>query len=296
MRVKFMLFSIERANRINRRFLWIGEKLSDLFYSLKYDLHLAGIKIDPEKYLTAAFFSALTYFAIFFALFSALFFARSQQLDGSLFLNALFFGLIFGFVFFLLHVFYPRIIAKNLARTIDNNLLFAVKSMYVQVCSGISLYNTLVYVAKSGYVGVSEEFEYVVKEINSGESEAKALEKMAIKTSSEHLKKTCWQLLSAIRSGASVKGALQSIVAMLVKEQERAIRDYSSELNVWVLMYMLFAAAIPSLGLTFIVILSSLAGASIGQHTIVFIIMVSFAIQLSIIGFVKSRIPKVFLT
>ncbi|MEM4662697.1 MAG: type II secretion system F family protein [Candidatus Diapherotrites archaeon] len=294
MRVKFMLFSIERANKINRRFLWIGEQLKDVFYTLKYDLNRAGLKISPERYITAAFFSALVYFLLFFSLFLLLLFLRSQVFDVALMVQSFAFGTVFAIVFFMLHVFYPRILTNNHARIIDDHLLFAAKSMYVQVCSGISLYNAMVHVAKSKYPGVSDEFELATKEINAGESEAKAIEKMALRTSSEHLRKVCWQLLSSIRSGASIKGALQSIVNMLVKDQERAIRDYTAELNVWVLMYMLFAAAIPSLGLTFLVILSSLAGASVGPPTIVFVVAISFAIQLSIIGFVKSRVPKVF--
>jgi len=295
MRVRLMLFSIERAGRINRRFVWIGKRLSGLFFRLKYDLPNAGIEIEAEKYLTASFFSALAYFALFFFLFYFLLFARDRAFLPQNAMFALMIGIAFFLVFFLLHIFYPKIMSQKLASSIDNSLLFALKSMYIQVTSGISLYEAMVNVSKSDYGVVSQEFAGVVRDISSGESEPKALEKLALKTKSGHLKKTCWQLLNSIRSGASVQGALQSIVSVLTREQERAIKNYAAELNMWILMYLLLAAAIPTLGVTFLVILSSMGGASVGPEHIVTIVIAGFMIQVILIGFVKNRVPKVFL-
>ncbi len=295
MRVRLMLFSIERARNINRRFIWIGEKLSGVFFKLKYDLGNAGIEIEAEKYLTASFFSALAYFAMFFLLFFGLMFVRDGAVLPQNTLFSLGVGTAFFFVFFMLHVFYPKIMSQKIASSIDNSLLFALKSMYIQVTSGVSLYESMVNVSKSDYGVVSKEFGEVVRDISSGESEPKALEKLALKTKSEHLKKTCWQLLNSIRSGASVQGSLQSIVNVLTREQERAIKNYAAELNMWILMYLLLAAAIPTLGVTFLVILSSMGGASVGPEHIVTIVIGAFVIQVILIGFVKNRVPKVFL-
>lgn len=294
MRVRLMLFSIERAKKINRHFLWIGNRLSRIFFGLKYDLPNAGIRIDAKKYLTAAFFSALAYFAMFFFLFYFLLLARDHAVLPQNTLFALAVGTVFFIVFFLLHIFYPKIISQKIASSIDNTLLFALKSMYIQVTSGISLYEAMVNVSKSGYGIVSEEFGGVVKDISVGESEPKALEKLALKTKSEHLRKTCWQLLNSIRSGASVQGALQSIVEVLTRNQERSIKNYAAELNMWILMYLLLAAAIPTLGITFLVILSSMGGASVGPEHIITVIIGAFLIQVILIGFVKNRVPRVF--
>ncbi len=294
MRVKFLLFSIEKAQKINPRFEWIGRKLSKLFISTKYNLTSAGLEIEAEKYLTACFFSALVYFVVFFLLFFTLFFLRDHAFIPKNALLAFVFGLVFFFVFFLLHVIYPKIMSQKLATSIDNSLLFALKSMYIQVTSGISLYMAMINVSQSDYGVVSKEFGKVVREISAGESEPKALEKLALKTNSEHLKKTCWQLLNSIRSGASVQGALQSIVLMLTREQERAIKNYAAELNMWILMYLLLAAAIPTLGVTFLVILSTIGNASVGPEHIILIVLAAFAIQIILIGFVKNRAPRVF--
>jgi len=289
-----MLYSIERAQNINRHFVWIGEKLSALFFNVKYSLNQADIEISPEKYMTAAFFSALVYGTVFFFLFYGVMFLK----DGAILVENSILSAVIGFVFFavffMLHVIYPGIMAKNYASGIDQSLLFALKSMLIQVTSGVSMFNAMVNISKANYGVVSKEFAELTKEVSAGESEAKALEKMAMRTKSDYLRKTTWQLLTSLRSGSSLKGALGSIVQTLSNRQARAIKDYAAELNLWILLYLLLAAAVPTLGITFLVILSALGGASIGPEYVIFAVFGAFLMQIVLIGFVRSRIPKVF--
>lgn len=289
-----MLYSIERANNINRKFVWIGERLKGIFANLKYNLQQVDIRILPEKYLTAAFFSALVYGIIFFFVFYALFFFRNSEISPQNSLLSFLIGFAFFCIFFLLHVLYPGIMAKNYAKSIDQKLIFALKSMLIQVNSGVSLFDALVNISRSNYGTVSREFKALTKNISSGESETKALEKLALKTKSDYLKKTTWQLVSSIKSGASLQKALGSIVANLASQQTREIKNYAAELNLWILMYLLLAAAVPTLGITFLVILSSLGGAAIGPEHVLLIVFGSFAIQMVLIGFVKNKAPQVF--
>lgn len=294
MKLRFLLFSAKRANNINRHFIWIGERLDKIFFNVKYDLAKANIEITPERYLTAAFLSALAYGTIFFFAFYFLLFFRDNLINSE---NTVFSGIIgFGFfiIFFTLHLVYPRLISRHYATGIDQGLLFALKSMLIQVSSGVSLFNAMVTVSNANYEIISKEFEKVVKDVSAGESEAKALEKLALKTKSEYLKKTSWQILTSLRSGASLEGALSSVVQMLSNQQLRAIRTYAGELNFWILMYLLFAAALPTLGITFMVILSTMGGASVGPEHIFLMVFGAAAMQIILIGFVKTRIPKVY--
>src|SRR3989338_4167408 len=138
-----MLFSIERANKINRHFIWIGERLSGIFYKTQYDLRKARIDIPAERYFTAAFFSALVYGIIFFGLFFALQYARDRAFSPELALFSIAAG-IAGFASFLvLHASYPGIMAANVASGIDDALLFALKNILIQVKSGVSLYEAM---------------------------------------------------------------------------------------------------------------------------------------------------------
>ncbi|PIN84781.1 MAG: hypothetical protein COV47_05595 [Candidatus Diapherotrites archaeon CG11_big_fil_rev_8_21_14_0_20_37_9] len=294
MQIKFMLFSLERINKMNRKFIWIGERLSRVFYNLKYDLYKANVDTSAERYLTASFFSAAIYGILFFSFFYALFFMRDGEILADNSIIATLFGLIFFIVFFALHLVYPKIIAQKYSSGIDQSLLFALNSMLIQVSSGVSLFDAMSNVSKSNYGNVSGEFGKVVKDINSGESEARALEKLAVKTNSEYMKKIIWQLITALRSGASLKGSLETVVQLLNRLQLRAIKNYAAELNMWILLYLMLAAAIPTIGITFLVILSAMAGASVGPETIILFILFAGAMQVMLIGFVKTRVPKVY--
>jgi len=295
MRIMFLLYSIEAVNKINRKFIWIGHRLSHFVPSLALDLDRAGVKASSEKYLTAAFFSAILYGLLSFSFFYFLFFIRDNVItnDNSIISAGL--GIVFFFVFLFLHIIYPGIIANKYAAGIDQSLMFALKSMLIQVTSGVSLFNAMVNVSKSNYGAVSAEFGDVVKEISSGVSETKALEKLALRTKSEYLKKTSWQLLTSLRSGASLKGALATVVDSLNNQHMRAIKDYAAELNLWILLYLLLAAAIPTMGVTFLVIMSAMAGLNIGPSAVIAIIVGAGLMQIVLIGFVKTRIPKVYL-
>lgn len=295
MRVRFLIYSIDRAKQIDRRFIGIGKSLSRLFYKLKYDLGRADLDIDDSTYLTATFFSALAYFILAFLFILGLLYIKEGIFQQEHVLYSGAGAIAFYLFFFFLHLIYPGIMAKSYAAGIDRSLIFALKSMLIQISSGISLYDSMVNVSRAKYGTVSKEFKNVVQDISAGESEASALEKLALKTKSEHLKKTSWQLLSSLRSGASLEGALGSVVETLTNYQRRAIRNYASELNLWILMYLLFAAAIPTLGITFLVVLGALGGTVIEPMNIITIAVAAFLVQVVLIGFVKTRIPKGYL-
>jgi len=295
LRIKFLIYSVEGANKINRRFVWIGQFLNKVFINVKYDLDKANIPINSEKYITASFFSAVVYGLISFLFFYFLFFARDGVFTAENSILSALIGVVFTGLFFMLHLAYPSIMSKNYAAGIDNSLIFALNNMLIQVSSGVSLFSAMSNVSKFNYGNVSKEFENVVKDVSSGESEAKAIEKLALKTRSEYLKKISWQLLTSLRSGASLKGSLSTVVSALNAMQIRAIKNYAGELSMLILMYLMIAAAIPTLGITFLVILSSMGGASIGPDAVISVIIGAAIMQIVLIGFIKTRVPKVYL-
>ena len=146
---------------------------------------------------------------------------------------------------------------KLRAELIEKNLVFALKDLSIQITSGVPTYNAFVNVAKSNYGSISKEFENIAKNVNSSVPLSKALEESAIKSGSEYYKKTMWQLINTMRAGASLKGALKTIINELSLDQKTKIKSYAQELNLWSLIYLLFAVAIPTIGLTLIIILSN---------------------------------------
>jgi flagellar protein FlaJ len=289
-RLKFLLFSSESAGKFHSGFLWVGILLEKIFPSTRVDLENAEVGIPAKNFLTACFFSSLFYGFLFFLL--SIILGIFSGNTG--FFYSLAAGLVFFALFLFITAFSPKITAMQLAVEIDRNLVLALRSILVQITSGSSLYDAMVSVAKSKYGIVSSQFNKVIQSINSGDSEVEALEKIALNSRSEYLSRACWQILTSLRSGSSLAGSVSSVIDLLLSEQERGIKNYSSELNLFVLLYLLFAAAVPTLGVTFMVVFSSLGGTAVGQAEILEIVALAFIIQVVLIGFVKSRTPKVF--
>ncbi len=295
MRVRFMLLTIEQANRLPSRVVGISRMVSRIFPSLEQTLHVAGLNVSLDNYMAAALISSIGY-GLFFALFigGLAWFSTGMIIEGVRL--AVVSGLCAWLGSFVIHLIYPRILAQQKAAGVDEGLMYALRSLQIQVNSGVSLYDALTNVAKSGYGSVSMEFEKVVQEINAGVNEATALERLALRTDSQFLRKTIWQLVTSIRTGSPLTSTLQSIMATLTEYQSRAIKTYSAELNMWILMYLLIAAALPTIGITFMVILSSIGGSSITPDTIFYTLGGAFIVQLILIGLIRSRTPRGYST
>ncbi|MEI7961599.1 MAG: type II secretion system F family protein [archaeon] len=288
-----MLYSIENAKRLSDKYLFIGRFLSKIIFALKYDLQKAEITIDVERYCLASLISAIIY-GVMFIFVGMAFGTIITRTFGIMTIAMMLLSGIGAFSLMLLfHLFYPKLASGQLATMVDQDLLFALRAMLIQLSSGISLFETMKNISKSNYGQVSTEFAVVIKDMTSGVSETAALEKLAFRTKSEILKKTIWQIITTMRSGGSIINALNSQVEALVAQQMDTIKSYSAELNLWTLVYLMIAAAMPSLGITFLVIASSVGGSGIGPEAVLLIVVLSLAVQVAMIFLIRSKVPKV---
>jgi flagellar protein FlaJ len=288
-----MLVTIEQANRLPSLLIAIGRRMEKFFPSMESKLELAHIRTRVENYFGAVILSAFVYAVIFGVILGVIgYFAPAFGGARGLIQLGIVGSLVSFLGAFLLHLIYPGIMAQQYSTGIDTGLAFAIKSLLIQVNSGVSLYDSMTNVAKSGYGKISEEFEKVVQEINAGMTEATALERLALRTESTFLKKMVWQLVTSIRAGSSVNAALESIMETLTEYQSRNIKNYAAELNMWILLYLLVAAALPTIGITFMVILSAIGGSDISEETIFMTVGLAFVIQIVLIGFIGTRAPK----
>ena len=292
-RVPLMLISIRSARNFGRQFKGLGRKLTGLYPSVKYDLLNAHIELEPENFMVAAFFSALIWASAFgiFAKVIVAFHGLPEPLQ-----TAAPLGMALGFflIFFLLHIFYPKIIAKNIADAIDRDLVFAVRDMLIQVSSGVPVYSAMENIAEGNYAEVSQAFKAAVQDVRAGISMIRALENMALKSQSVFLKKTCWQMITTIRSGANVTIALRSIVAMLLAYHFNLIKLYNAELNFMVLIYLLISAVVPTLGVTVLIIFSVFGILGVTPELFAGIVAISFIFQIIMIGYIHTRRPRVY--
>ncbi|MFH0961962.1 MAG: type II secretion system F family protein [archaeon] len=288
----FFILKPKTCARIMRSVIGISYSLSEILPSVKYDLEENGL--EPGEYMSAAIVNTLIFSALIFSAVS--FFGYYK----GLFESALDFVKITGVptlvVFFSLlgfFLYYPKMLLLKSAEMLDKDLVFALKDLLLQIDSGVSLFDGLVNISRADYGSVSDEFRTVVQDINTGMPEDKALEKLAIKTESEFLKKSLWQIVTALRSGSGAQKALESVLLVLEKNQRDQIKAYTQELNLWSMMYMVFAVAVPGLGTTILIIMSTFAGVEINET--IFLVMIGSCVfvELVIIGFIKVRRPTV---
>lgn len=289
--VPFLIITPKIAQRLKRLRIF-GKKLVKLVPRIKHDLRHAGLECQDHAYMIAAFLSSVFLSILFFALFFALSYAQDNPMEKTIYLSVL-----SGTGMFLLLLFifakYPSIISRKIAGDIDKHLIFAIKDLLLHTSSGSSLFNAMLSVSEAGYGRISKEFENVAREIHSGTPTDKALENLVTRTDSEYLKKVIWQLINTLRSGGNLRIALNNIVADLTSMQRANIVNYANELNLWSLVYMLFAVAAPTIGMTMMIILSSFADVGVNEIVLVGFVFLTLVIQIVIIGFIKARRPMV---
>jgi flagellar protein FlaJ len=290
-KIPFLPLPYEKVRKITNHFLGLGEGLSAMFPSLEFDLEQSGFEITPRRWMSIAFFAFIFYFILIFALLFTVTIAAKIQIYRALNVSV-FAGLGIGLGSFFFLSFYPKLSARKKVNSIEKNLPYVLHHILVQVRSGVPLYNTLVSIAKSNYGILSKEMRMVVNEINTGKSEAEALEKITRETPSFFFRRVMWQMVNALKSGADIGMTMDEIVDNLSVEQRVSIKKYGAQLNPLALMYMLFAVIFPTLGITFLLVLASFTGISFNiEMVMIGIIGILVIFQFMFIGLIKTRRP-----
>ncbi len=293
MAIALMLIPMPLAEQLAVRFRGIATRLSSFYPGLQYDLTNAHIPQSPEVYAFAAGLSALVWALM--GLFFAVLFVVVRKVTGPLMILAPFLGMfIMWLLFYVLLLYYPRMLARSVASKIDRGLLFATRDMLIQISSGIPLFQVLSNVADGDYGQVSSEMKKTVNEVRAGTPLSTALEDMALRSQSKYLKKTIWQLITAMRSGSDLTNALKGIIKLLVDAQLRSVKAYNAELNFIVLIYLLVAAVLPTVGTTVLVIFSVFGVLGVTPEIYTALVVGGMVIQCVIIGYVSMRRPKLY--
>jgi len=274
-------------------------------------LEVIGSDVEKGEYVAVSIANALAWALIIFLLLFALSYAKGtitlketggEGLEELSFLGGLedlvdasrwviIGSMLAFFVFFSLFSYYPRILARKIVEDVDKDLVYALKDLLLQISSGVPLFDAMVNISKSGYGVISKEFRRTVQDINAGEMQERALEKMALRTESEFLRRTIRQILTALKSGASLQAALKSVIKNLQQFQYSQVKSYTYELNLWVLLFIIISVAVPSLGITLLVVLSTFGGVSIDEGFILGLVAFCIFCEVALVEFIKSRRP-----
>jgi len=277
-----------------RMFSQLSDTLSPYFSEIRLDFKRARIKTSIQEYISIAIFTSFLVFIceivllsyIFGLIFQSFLFGFITAFTASIFLSV---------VFFLAFVNYPKVMIKEKAKKIDNNLPFAALYLATIAGSKLPLHRTLQVFSKfSRYGSVTDEVTRITSEMDAfGIDVNTALERAVERTPSKNLKELLWGILSVSRSGGDVDIYLKEKAKTFVAEYRRKIYEFSHQLSIFIEVYITAVV----LGAVFFTILTSImSGIAGGAGNIIilqFILIFIFIplISLAFIILIKAMTP-----
>ncbi|MBM3309283.1 MAG: hypothetical protein FJY77_03430, partial [Candidatus Altiarchaeales archaeon] len=144
---------------LSRIFLNIGNLLSKMFPYMELTLKQAGITEDYELNSRGYFALTLTASLLVFLLTTtsiAVVFMAGKKPD---YMTSSIIGIIVGLVVFIYMTAYPTSIVNKRVKYVERNLLFALRSILVQIRSGVPIFNSFVSIANGDYGPISTELK-----------------------------------------------------------------------------------------------------------------------------------------
>lgn len=181
-------------------------------------------------------------------------------------------------------VFYNFLMMKikakviRLQKDVDKDVLFAGRYLLVKLNSGQPLINAIIDASRS-YGVANTYFKEIVREIELGKPLEKALQEASENSPSEKFRKILFQISNALRIGIDVTDFLEATLNEIADQQIIEIKRYGKKLSSVTLFYMLGGVVLPSLGLTILIVVSSLAGISIDMNAFFVILFFLTALQ-----------------
>ncbi|MFH1331780.1 MAG: type II secretion system F family protein [archaeon] len=277
--------------RFSRLFIGFAYSLKPFFPFLGLNLRQAGIRFDVREYLAMCVASSFVFFIFGSTFISLLVFFASFE-------TPIVVGLTVGFIFsafvFVQQISYPGILSRKKVRSLEQNLLPALQNMLIQLNSGVPTFNILVNIASGDYGEVSKEFARAVKEINAGRPQVEVLEELASDNPSTLFRRTIWQVVNGMKAGSDMARVINDIINRLSEQQLIQIQNYGGQLSPLAMFYMLVAVIVPSLSVTFIIILSSFISLGEAVTKLMFWGLFIFVVflQVMFMGIIKSRRPN----
>lgn len=232
-------------------FLRFSSNAGKMFPTLSYSLKQAELGLNEKEYVAIIYFLVIAYSLILGITTTLL---LSRMTEDFLVLGAGT-GLFVGAMVFVQLIMYPQLLLRKRVRTVEKNLVFALRAILVQIKSGVSLFDSMTMVARGDYGAISTEFQKAIDEINTGTPEQEALEALGERNPSPYLRKAIWQIVNGMNAGADISDVLGETVRSMIREQNLAITKYGSQLRVLSLMYMMIGVIMPALGVTLLIIL-----------------------------------------
>jgi len=288
---------IPLLQQISEKVLPFGASIARSLPYLKLELEQSDLGMEAEEYISMGLIVAVFHFFLWGILLSLLLVVAVQQ--GLIAVELPFavgLGIGLGFVFAVLVLFqvsqFPKVLIGKKIRDLEQNLIFGLRTITVQIRSGVSLFNALSLVSDGKYGALSSEFRKTIDEINTGMPEEDALQRSAMRNPSLFYRRAIWQIVNGMKAGADITKVLSELVHSMTKEQVLQIKKYGASLRLLSLVYMMLGVIIPALGLTFMIILSTFPQIPITPELLWGFMGFLILAQFMFVGFVKSKRPS----
>jgi flagellar protein FlaJ len=160
-------------------------------------------------------------------------------------------------VIYFMGMMYPESISKKKIREIESNLVFALRTLLVEIKSGVSLFAALDMVATGNFGALSREFKHAVNKMNAGYQQEEALQEIATNNPSPFLRKILWQIVNGMKAGGDIADILSESMATTERDQKLAVTKYGNDLKLFSLIYLMIGVIMPALAMTFMIVLGS---------------------------------------
>lgn len=288
--IPFSIFPIHVLKRHSRRFIGLAKPIEKILPAVSTALKQIRSEYEASQYIAMCIYASAIFFLFIFSVL-LLFFGLLKV--KSFFLVSLAISLILLLFVFLQQINYPSLLKGRRIKSLDGNLLYALRNILVQVSAGVPLFNVFMIIANGNYGEISREFAIAVKEISSGKPQSDAIKDLTTNNPSIYFRRAMWQLANGLKAGSNVANVLEEIIKTTSEEQIVQISTYGSQLNPIAMFYMLLTVIIPSLSVTFLIVLSALLSLSEGFTKMAFwglFMLVLFA-QIMFLGLIKSKRP-----
>lgn len=291
---KIGFLSSRRIRNFSHPFIGVGSLLSRVSPHTTLYLQQSDIdekyNINAREYLTVCFFISMVS-SILLSIILALILSIGT---GEFLTYVPIIGTAAGILMYIQLAMYPKLIVNRRVENMEKNLLFALRTILVQIRSGVPIFDAFVSIATGKYGHISDEFRRVIEKSRAGVPIVDVLEELAVRNPSIYFRRAIWQLLNAIKSGSDVGENLASIIESISKEQLIQIETYKSILNPLAMMYMMIAVIIPSLGITVMIIISTFPGMDmLGDESIFWMLLVGVVLmQFIFMNIIKSKRPN----
>ncbi len=263
------------------------KRLAHTLPNLELKLKQSGLNLKPEQFVKRTFLSAF-YLTTGLLLISVGFLAKAPA-----FLRII---LVIAPVLFIITFAYflrlPDVRARRITSDINTEIVDAGRFMVVELQSGLSLYDAMRGVSQN-FDKIGKQFHSILVRIDTGTNLDDALNEVINLTPSSDLRRVLWQVLNALKTGSDVVQGLKETVQQISHEHLIEVRKYGRKLNPLTMFYMLLAVIVPSLGITMLVVLSSLIALDIDFTTLVIIAVFLGLFQAFFLAVVRSSRPSV---